>query len=166
MKIDTPVREIIAGGILTALALFFQSAPLWLSGIGLFISPLATLPVALAAALSIPLGAVVYTAAAFLLMLADPQEAAIFLLATGLLGMASGFSRTREHRVLIPAAALCIGLLALTNLGLIPVFGGITPRSVLLQIPVYALFSLLYAALWVTGIKYILPLVEKIHLFD
>lgn len=167
MKTDTPVRAIIVGGIFTALILLFQSAPLWLSGAGLIISPLATLPAALASILSIPLGLVVYLAAAFLLMLISPQEAAIFLLGTGLLGLTLGICHKKEtiQQILISATALFIGMVFLTKLALIPVFGSLTPRSLWVELLVFLPFSLLYTALWTAVIPFALSLLGKIPLY-
>jgi len=164
MKTDTPARAICTGGILTALIFLLQSAPVWLPGAGLFLSPFATLPAALAAALSIPLGTVVYIAAAFLLLLFSPQEAAIFLLATGLVGLTTGIALKQEtpNRVLIPAAALFFGLLALTRLALIPVFGGATPRSVWVELLLLIPFSFLYAVLWMSITRHAVFLLDRI----
>jgi len=165
MKIDTPARAILVGSILTALAFVLQSAPLWLSGAGLVISPLATLPIALAGSLSLPLGAVVYLSAAFLLLLASPQEAAIFMLGTGLLGMGLGICHKREtlQRILISATALFIGMIFLTHLALIPVFGALTPRSLWGGLLVYLPFSLLYTGLWVIITRYAVSLIDTIE---
>jgi len=165
MKIDTPVRAITIGGILTVLILLLQSAPAWLHGVGLLLSPLATLPIALAAILSIPLGAVVYIAAAFLLMIIIPQEAAIFLLGTGLLGLSLGVCHKKEtlQRILIPATALFIGMVFLTKLALIPVFGALTPRSLGVELLVFLPFSLVYTGVWVVIISYAVPLMDRIR---
>lgn len=51
---------ICVGGILTTLAVIFQSAPVFLPAIGLFLSPLSTLPIAIAAISNIPLGIIVF----------------------------------------------------------------------------------------------------------
>lgn len=163
MNIHSPARAILTGGVLAALAFLFQSSPVWLSGAGLVLRFFATLPVALASALSLPLGVVVYISAAFPLILISPQEAAVFLLATGLSGLTIGFTRTKgqPRRVLLCAAALFVGLLALTNLALVPVFGGLTPQTALGQLFFFALFSLAYCALWITGVRYILLLLDK-----
>jgi len=168
MKIDTPARAISTGGIFTALACILQSSPVWLPGAGLFLSPFATLPAALAAIMSIPLGVVVYLASAFLLMVISPQEAAIFLLATGLLGLFLGIGHRKEmlHRILISGTALFIGLLFLTHLALIPVFGGMTPRSLWAEFLVYLPFSLLYAALWAYIMRFAVSRLGKTRLFQ
>lgn len=166
MKINTPARGISAGFIFTALILLFQSAPVWLHGLGLFLSPLATLPAALATVLSIPLGVVVYMAAAFLLMIVSPQEAAIFLLGTGLLGLSLGIGHKKEtlQRILISATALFIGLIFLTKLILIPVFGPLTPRSLGVEFLVFLPFSLLYTSIWAAVIPFVLSRLDKISL--
>jgi hypothetical protein len=156
MKIDTPARLIGAGAILTALALLFQTAPVLIPGIGLAISLLATLPVALAAVLSIPFGAIVYLASSFLILLISPQEAAVFLLATGLLGLTLGIGHKKRllHAFAISAAPLFVGLAALSRLALIPVFGSATPHAPLMQILLFLLLAPLYTVLWMIIVQF------------
>lgn len=163
MRINTPARLLTAGGSLTGLACLFQLAPVWLHGPGLILSPLATLPVALAAILSVPAGVVIYIAASFLILLVDPQEAAIFLLTTGLLGIAlgAGYGRRLLHAYIIAAGSLLAGLFALTDLTLISVFGSATPRSAIAQILVFLPFAMGYAAIWFAGIRYAVAALKK-----
>ncbi|AFS77558.1 hypothetical protein Curi_c04830 [Gottschalkia acidurici 9a] len=53
-------RFICIGGILTTIAVLFQSAPVFLPAIGLALSPLSTLPIAIAAVSNISLGFTVF----------------------------------------------------------------------------------------------------------
>lgn len=60
MKKMTISRFICIGGILTTVAVLFQSAPVFLPAIGLDLSPLSTLPIAIAAVFNISLGFTVF----------------------------------------------------------------------------------------------------------
>lgn len=81
------VRFISIGGILTTIAVIFQSAPVFLPVIGLAFSPLSTLPIALAAFYNISLGIAMFFSSALILTLVSVQETVILLFTTGLLGI-------------------------------------------------------------------------------
>ena len=83
-------RFICLGGILTAIAVLFQSAPVFLPAIGFALSPLSTLPIAIAAVSNISLGLTVFISSALILVIVDVQETIILLFTTGLLGIVMG----------------------------------------------------------------------------
>jgi hypothetical protein len=96
MQSNTPARLVSIGGIFAAFAILLQSSPVFLPGIGLLLSPFASLPIALASAASIYLGIITMLSSASILLLISPQEAVIFLLATGLLGLVLGASYNKS----------------------------------------------------------------------
>ncbi|MCD8509028.1 MAG: hypothetical protein LRY73_03500 [Bacillus sp. (in: Bacteria)] len=83
-------RFVSVGGMLTAFAVIFQSAPVFLPMVGLAFSPLSTLPIAIAAYLKISLGIAVYVSSALILTFIYLQEAIILVFTTGLLGVSIG----------------------------------------------------------------------------
>lgn len=129
--------------------MIFQAAPVFLPSIGLLFSPLSTLPVAIAAVYQISLGITVYFSAFFILLFIYGEEAIILLFTTGLLGVIVGSLLLRKNMIvsiLFSSIILSIGMLVLTFLLEIPVFGENTNSiSVLL---VYLFFPLIYATLW------------------
>jgi hypothetical protein len=87
LKKISAVRFISVGGMLSTIAVIFQSAPVFLPVIGLVFSPLSTVPIALASFYNISLGITVFFSSALILTLVSLQETIIFLFTTGLLGI-------------------------------------------------------------------------------
>jgi hypothetical protein len=105
------------GGLLIALTVLFHSAPVFFPAIGLALSPLSTLPVALAAVINIPLGIAVFTSSALILVIVSPQEATILLFTTGLLGIVIGSLLYRKGimiSILSSSVILSLGMFVLT----------------------------------------------------
>lgn len=152
MKKSDIVRFTSIGGLLTAVAVLFQSAPVFLPAIGLALSPFSTLPVAMAAAFHLSLGIAVLISSAGILIFVSLQESMIFLFATGLLGIILG-TMQYSKRVLVPileaAIALTIGIFILTYVAVIPSFADFATSF---PVPVVAVllfaFSLVYASIW------------------
>ncbi len=157
MSINKSAQTVSIGGILTSLAILFQSAPIFLPGMGLILSPLATLPIALATIRSSYLGAMVYLSSALVLILVSPQEAAIFMMTTGLLGLSLGISHNKR---IVPSIASCtivlfIGINLLKNVIGLAVFGGLTPEApFLVEAAVFLLFALVYSLVWVFLVRF------------
>ena len=84
------IRFVCVGGMLTALTVLFQAAPVFLPAIGLVLSPFSTLPIVIAAASNILLGVSVLFSSAIILTLVSVQETLILLFTTGLLGIVMG----------------------------------------------------------------------------
>lgn len=152
MKSINIARFISIGGILTTFSVLFQSAPIFLPAIGMALSPLSTLPIALAAYLNISLGIIVLFASALILIFISIQESAIFLFATGLIGIVIG---TLLHRkgikisILFSAIALSLGMIFLTYIAGIPVFGNFTNSiSTSISLLIFITFSLIYVSIW------------------
>ncbi|MFZ5351827.1 MAG: hypothetical protein ACOZCL_03765 [Bacillota bacterium] len=145
-------KFICAGGILTTAAVLFQSAPVFLPIIGLALSPLSTLPVAIASVLNISLGFTVFISSALILALVCTQEAIILLCATGLLGIVIGSLLNRKGvvvSILISSTALSFGLIFLTYIVGISVFVNLTNSlSTPLILLIFFSFSLVYAGIW------------------
>ena len=140
------------GGILTTITVIFQSAPIFLPAIGLLLSPLSTLPIAIAALYNISLGMAVFFTSAFILVLVNVQEAIILLFTTGLLGTALGtflFRKGLFVSILFSSIILCIGMISLTYIVGISAFGDLTSlESMPLTILIYIAFSLVYVSIW------------------
>jgi hypothetical protein len=125
----------------------------------LFLSPVATLPIALTAAESVYMGGIALLSSTLILLLISPQEAAIVLFATGALGFALGIS-SKKKTVLsigISAITLFIGIHILIYIIGLNAFGDMTPRSA----PVWGavsilLFSVFYAGIWRVLLKFFL----------
>lgn len=152
MKKINNVRFICFGGMLTAIAVLFQSAPVFLPALGLALSPISTLPIAVAAATNVFLGFSVFLSSAFILAFVSAQEAMILLFTTGLLGIVMGallYSRGIFISTLFSSIALSLGMIFLTYVIGIPAFKDLsnslsTPFTVLL----FFAFSLSYAIIW------------------
>ena len=157
MKEKNIVRFICVGGVLTAVTVLFQSAPVFLPAIGLALSPLSTLPVVIAAVSSISLGFSVFFASAFILAFVSTQETIIFLLTTGILGIAIGallFRKGIAISICVSSVTLSLGIAFLTYIAGVPSFVEFMGS---LSIPFASLiffsFSLVYASAWNMGLR-------------
>jgi hypothetical protein len=145
-------RFICIGGILTTVAVLFQSAPVFLPAIGLALSPLSTLPIAIAAVFDISLGITVFFSSALILAIVSTQETIILLFTTGLLGIVIGILLYRKGiiiSILFSSITLSLGMIFLTYIVGISAFVGLTSSlSATLTFLIFFSFSLLYASIW------------------
>ncbi|MCX7920504.1 MAG: hypothetical protein N3B21_00555 [Clostridia bacterium] len=146
------VRFISVGGLLTSLTVLLQSAPVFLPAIGLALSPLSTLPIALATVFNISLGITVLFSSALILTIVSPQEAIILLFTTGLLGTVMGTLLYRKGiivSILSSTIILSIGMIILTYIVGISAFGGLTGTlSFPITLIIFFIFSLVYVSIW------------------
>lgn len=152
MKKVKAIHLISWGGILTAFTVILQSAPIYLPTIGLALSPISTLPVALAAVINIYLGIMVLISSALILIIVSIQEMMIFLFATGLIGLILGVLIYRKGfltSIVASVASLTIGLMILTYIVAIPGFVSFTASlSLVTIILIYFIFSFFYICIW------------------
>ena len=145
-------RFICIGGILTTVAVLFQSAPIFLPTIGLALSPLSTLPIAIAAVSNISLGFTVFFSSALILAIVSAQETIILLFTTGLLGIVIGTLLYRKGiiiSILFSSITLSLGMIFLTYIVGISAFVDLTSSlSIALTFLIFFLFSLVYASIW------------------
>lgn len=169
LKEMNKARFVSVGGMLTAIAVIFQSAPVFLPVLGLALSPFSTLPIAIAAYLKISLGLAVYVSSAIILTLIYIQEAIILAFTTGLLGLAIGAFLYRKGlfiSILLSSIVLTLGMGLLTYLLGIPVFGDFTSfGSIPVTIFVFFLFSLVYASIWNVCVRKFIDYLVKIKAF-
>ncbi|WP_088036118.1 hypothetical protein [Evansella clarkii] len=169
MKNMSPARFISIGGLLTTMAVIFQSAPVFLPVIGLGFSPLSTLPVAIAAFLHIPLGITVYFAAALILAFIYIQEAIILFFTTGLLGIVIGtflYRRGLVVSVILSGVILSLGMLSLTYIAGIAAFGDLTNSlSIPHTIVIFLAFSLVYVSIWNICLRKLINYLVRIKAF-
>ncbi|MDQ0257779.1 hypothetical protein J2S74_005241 [Evansella vedderi] len=169
MKKINKARIVSVGSILTAIAVIFQSAPVFLPVIGLAFSPFSTLPIALAAFLNRSLGISVYVATAFILTFIYIQEAIILIFTTGLLGITIGTFLYRKGlfvSILFSSLLLSLGMVFLTYFVGIAVFGNLTSTG---PIPftffIFFSFSLIYASIWNICLRKFIDYLMKIKAF-
>ncbi len=161
---------ICVGGILTTLAVLFQAAPVFLPAIGLFLSPLSTLPIAIAAVSNIPLGLTVFFSSILILTMISIQESIILLFTTGLLGIVIGtllFRKGIISSIVFSSIALSIGIMFLTYIVGIPAFVDLTSSfSTVLTFLIFLLFSLIYASICNIFIKKFINYLTKLKIIS
>ncbi|WP_041703426.1 hypothetical protein [Lachnoclostridium phytofermentans] len=154
------------GGILTTIAILFQSAPVFLPAIGLALSPFSTLPIAIAAVSNISLGFAVFFSSALILVIVSTKEAIILLFTTGLLGIVIGSFLYRKGiaiSILFSSIALSLGMVFLTYIVGIPAFAELSNSlSTPLIIIIFLSFSLVYASIWSIGLRKFIRYLIKI----
>jgi hypothetical protein len=145
-------RFICIGGVLTTVAVLFQSAPVFLPAIGLALSPLSTLPIAIAAVSNISLGFAVFFSATLILTIISAQETIILLFTTGLLGILIGTLLYRKGiiiSILFSSMTLSLGMIFLTYIVGVSAFVDLTSSlSTPLTLFIFFSFSLAYASVW------------------
>lgn len=163
-------RFICIGGILTTIAVLFQSAPVFLPAIGLALSPLSTLPIAIAAVSNISLGFTVFFSSALILVIVSAQEAIILLFTTGLLGIVMGTLLYRKGiiiSILFSSIALSLGMISLTYIVGISAFVDLASKlSTPLTFLIFFLFSLVYASIWNICLRKFMNYLIKIRLIS
>lgn len=161
---------ICVGGVLTTLAVLFQSSPVFLPAVGLFLSPLSTLPIAIAAISNIPLGLTVFFSSALVLTLISIQEATILLFTTGLLGVIIGtliFRKGIISSILFSSVGLSIGMAFLTYLVGIPAFVDLASSfSTAFTSLIFLLFSFVYASICSICIRKFANYLKKIKIIS
>ncbi len=132
--------------------MLFQSAPVFLPAIGLALSPLSTLPIAIAAASNISLGFTVFFSSALILAIVSVQETIILLFTTGLLGIVIGTFLYRKGiiiSILFSSITLSLGMIFLTYIVRISAFVDLASSlSTPLTFLIFFSFSLVYASIW------------------
>ncbi len=161
-------RFICTGGILTAITVLFQSAPVFLPAIGLVLSPLSTLPIGIAAVCNISLCFTVYFSSALLLIIVSAQETIILLFTTGLLGIVMGILLYRKGiviSIILSSVALSLGMIFLTYVVGISSFADVAGKlSAPLTLLIFFSFSLVYTAIWNICFKKFMNYLIKIKL--
>lgn len=150
----SPVKKMMFGSLMAALAAILQAAGGLVPGIGFFISPFATAPILLITIISSRTGIWTYLLTIGLLLLIEPSELMIFPFTTGLLGLGLGLTfclfNKRLLILLTNGCLLMIGIcIPLYVLGF-PVFGPTFSASI--NLPVLLMifgFSTGYSWLWV-----------------
>ncbi|SOC15437.1 hypothetical protein SAMN05880501_10890 [Ureibacillus xyleni] len=164
------MRFISIGGVLTTLTVSMQSAPVFLPAIGLLLSPLSTLPIAIAALSNISLGLAVFFASALILVLVNVQEAVILLFTTGLLGIVLGTFLYRKGlfvSIFYSSIILSIGMILLTYIVGISAFGDfISVDSIPLTLVSYTLFSLVYVSIWTICLRKFINYLIRINVLS
>ncbi|MCM3109406.1 hypothetical protein P9H20_10940 [Lederbergia lenta] len=138
----------------SCLAAIFQSAGGLFPGIGYLISPLATAPLLLCTALSLPFGLLSYMLTMLLLLIIQPSELIVFPFTTGLLGFGIGISfcffKRRLNIILGSTMILTLGITTLLYIIKFPVLGPTVSTSFsFFTGGAIILFSLFYSWLWV-----------------
>ena len=166
----TKVRFICIGGLLTTIAVLFQAAPVFSPVVGLALSPLSTLPIAIAAVFNISLGFTVFFSSALILAIVSVQETIILLFTTGLLGIVIGLLLYRKGIIIsisFSSTTLSLGMLFLTYVAGIPAFADLAGSlSTSYTILIFFSFSLIYACFWNICLKKFMNYFVKIKLIS
>jgi hypothetical protein len=166
---ESPGRRVSILGGMAALAILFQVSPVFFPVAGLLLSPFSSLPIAIGTLL-FPQGALgMFLAASGIISIIYWQEGAVFLFATGPLGIASALAvMSRGHkwmRILISGLILTCGILILTFvIGLPGLMEAFENLQVFTMVLVVFLFSLGYSCLWVHIILIIKKYIGDSHI--
>lgn len=146
-------KSLTLGALLLAAAVMLQASAMYMAVVGVSVSGLSTLPVALAAYYNRISGLLAYLGAGMLLIFLNPPQGIIFMFSSGLLGLSLGILlRCRRELVtvvIVPSLLLCGGVFAAGGLLGVPVFPWLSGLGKVLMFPLMALCCLLYTAVWI-----------------
>ncbi|PGZ03359.1 hypothetical protein COE30_23350 [Bacillus cereus] len=146
------VNKLVITALMSALATMFQAAGNLIPGIGLFISPFATLPIFFAICYSIREGILSYVLTIFLLFIIQPSELFVFPFTTGLLGIALGISFLQLKRRIwvVSFSAICLltGIMIVLDIFRFPVLGPTVHTTMDLKI-ISLIFILSFLYCWI-----------------
>ncbi len=169
-KNKTKINFIVEGGMFIALAVIFQSAPVFLPLLGMALSPFATLPIVLAAIRNASLGLTVYVGSSLILSLISLEESMIFVFTTGILGLVIGILLYRKGFIvttIISGGILSLGITILTFIiGFFQLDDLVYSVSVFATILIFTVFSLSYAFVWVKLIKKLAKHINVLKITD
>ncbi|WP_433772194.1 hypothetical protein [Bacillus wiedmannii] len=148
----SPASSLVITALLGAFATIFQSAGNLIPGIGLFISPFATIPIFLAICYSIREGVLSYILTILLLFVIQPGELIVFPFTTGLLGIALGVSflqfKKRIWVVSFSAICLLIGIMIVLDIFRFPVLGPTVHTTIEIKV-IVMIFTLSFLYCWI-----------------
>ncbi|MEM5621428.1 hypothetical protein AAHB56_09190 [Bacillus thuringiensis] len=145
-------NKVVITALMSALTTMFQAAENLIPGIGLFISPFATLPIFLAICYSIREGVLSYILTILLLFIIEPSELIVFPFTTGLLGVALGLSFIQFKRriwvVSFSAICLLIGIMIVLDIFRFPILGPTIHTTMDIKI-ILSIFILSFLYCWI-----------------
>lgn len=145
-------REITTASLLAALAALLHAAPVYLPLVGMALSPLSSIPMIIGVLLFADGALAMFLAAALLLFFINVEEAMIFSLATGPLGLATALAAIPNiplwKRAAIPTVLLTCGILLLALLVGVPGIQSVIGTLTFLGLALIFAFSLLYSLLF------------------
>lgn len=145
-------KRITLAGLLTAIAVILHGAPVFLPVVGLALSPLSSVPIIIGALLFADRVLPMFLAVTALLFLVNVQEAIIFLLATGPLGLAAALVAVPAipfwRKSLVSTLLLTCGILLLIFLVGLPGLQNIVSSLNIAIFLAIILFSFLYSSLF------------------
>jgi hypothetical protein len=148
----------------------FQSAPVFLPAVGLLLSPISTMPIAMAAYLNLSLGLSVYLASGLILLAVSLQEASILFFTTGILGFVTGALVYRKGMVISISSsgiALSAGLMCLTYIIGIPSFHDFAEMfPSWAAVLIFFVFSFIYAGLWNIFLRKLIQYLRKVKIIN
>ncbi|WP_249276127.1 hypothetical protein, partial [Priestia aryabhattai] len=130
------------------------SKSIFITFLGMFISPLSTAPILFCFVLSLPLGFITYILTNLLLLIIQPSELIIFPFTTGILGIGIGaafyFFKKRLYIIISGATSLTVGIITLLCVFKFPVLGPVISNNFsLCTTGLIFVFTFLYSWIWV-----------------
>jgi hypothetical protein len=145
-------KWLTTASLLAALAALLHAAPIYLPGIGMALSPLSSIPMIIGVLLFADGALPMFLAASALLFFINVEEAIIFSLATGPLGLAAALSSISSlplwKKSLIPTALLACGIFLLVFLVGLPGLQGPFASPGILPLLAMIVFSFFYSWLF------------------
>lgn len=146
-------RNITIGALLAAMAVGIQASPLFLPVVGISLSSLSTLPVAVSGYLNPLTGLLTYLISSVILAMWSVPQAIIFFFSSGLLGLTMGalMKKRVSFVVLVGISGLFLSMgvfLVGKFLGVV-IFPWLIGAKRVLLLPVILACSLLYTVVWV-----------------
>lgn len=162
-------RLLVFAAFMAVFAALFQAMGS-LSGIGFFISPLATAPIFLITIISKGFGFLAYFVAIFILLLLRPDELFVFPFTTGLIGLSFGITFPYIRKNLLLAVTngvvLMFGIFLILYVLKFPILGPTLGKSFdLLFVGGSFAFTFIYCLLWTFICRFLLKKLKGLKYF-
>lgn len=158
-------RRLVFGALMTSLAIGIQIAPLYLPFVGISLSALSTLPLAVASYLGIRTGLMTYSVSGAILLLFGVSYSVVFLCGSGLLGLCLGIMMHKKYPypVIALIASFCLtgGILLLGKILGFPVLPWLMGERRQFLMLVLSVSTLLYSSLWLPVLSVLIKRLEK-----
>lgn len=158
-------RRLVFGAVMTSLAIGIQIAPLYLPFVGISLSALSTLPLAVAGYLGIRTGLMTFGVSGVILLLFGVSYSFVFLFGSGLLGLCLGIMMQKKYPypVIALLASFCLtgGVLLLGKLLGFPVLPWLMGEKRQFLMLVLSVSTFLYCSLWLPVLSVIIKRLEK-----
>lgn len=162
-------KIVVIGALFAAIAALFQLIPILFSEVFVFLTIFSAVPIYIVSRINPKAGVLSYFVVSMLVMLLSIHEGIFFLCTNGIVGISLGIcSYYKEMKAItwfLSSLMLTITL-SIMNYGIgIPVFSGMIPGGIIIQIVIMCVFSTIYNIFYYYFSSSIFNLLKKFNVY-